>query len=304
MRGTPSLSVTWVSPVSGRRYDIPPKNRRALEQRLRNVIADTELQQRARRQLGYVALAATLMRHARDEHDEPLFLIKGGVAIELLLGLRARATKDLDASARLTGEDIGLRLRAALAHDWEGFTLRLTGLEQVRDTAALRGDVKVSYQGDPWSTVQFEVSPAEGTAGHQMQWTGNTFVDPERLGLPSPGELPLVTIAYLIAQKLHACTDHTDDERSNDRYRDLIDLILVDRLVQDEDCAGVRDVCVEIFRLRAKHSWPPSITVLPDWPEGYRTLAEQLSFAPADVHQAAIDVQQIIARIDTARPVT
>ncbi len=85
--------------MSGRRYDIPPKNRRALEQRLRNVIADTELQQRARRQLGYVALAATLLRYARDEHDEPLFLIKGGVAVELLLGLQARATKDLDASA-------------------------------------------------------------------------------------------------------------------------------------------------------------------------------------------------------------
>ncbi len=105
---------------------------------------------------------------------------------------------------------IGPRLRAALAHGWEGFTFRLTALEQVRDTAALRGDVKVSYQGDPWSTVQFEVSPAEGVSGHQIHWTANTFVDPEHLGLCSPGELPLVTIAYLIAQKLHACTDHTD----------------------------------------------------------------------------------------------
>jgi type II secretory pathway pseudopilin PulG len=287
--------------MSGRRYDGPPRNRRALEQRLRNVIADTELQQRARRQLGYVALAATLMRHARDEHDQPLFLIKGGVAIELLLGLRARATKDLDAAARLASEDITPRLRAALAHRWEGFTFRLTGLEQVRDTAAHRGDVKVSYQGDPWSTVQFEVSPTEGAAGHQIQWTGNTFVDPERLGLPSPGELPLVTIAYLIAQKLHACTDHSDPERPNDRYRDLIDLILVDRLVGEDDREGVREVCVEIFRLRDKHAWPPRITALAGWPDGYRALAEQLGFSPADVHQAATDVQAIIARIDAAR---
>jgi hypothetical protein len=286
--------------VSGRRYDTAPKNRRALEQRLRNVIADTELQQRARRQLGYVALGATLMRHARDEHGEPLFLIKGGVAVELLLGLRARATKDLDASARLTGEDIGPRLRAALAHGWEGFTFRLTGLERVRDTAALRGDVKVGYQGNPWSTVQFEVSPAEGTAGHAIHWTENTFVDPEHLGLPSPGGLPLVTIAYLVAQKLHACTDHTDPERPNDRYRDLIDLILIDRLVREKDRAGVREACVEIFRLRDKHAWPPRVTVLPEWSDGYRTLAEQLGFAPTEVHQAAIDVQAIIARIDTA----
>ena len=288
--------------MSGRHYDAPPRNRRALEQRLRNVIPDTQLQQRARRQLGYVALAATLMRHARNEHDEPLFLIKGGVAIELLLGLRARATQDLDAAARLAREDIAPQLRAALAHGWEGFTFRLTGLEQVRETAAHRGDVKVSYQGDPWSTVQFEVSPTEGAAGHQIHWTGNTFVDPEQLGLPSPGELPLVTIAYLIAQKLHACTDHTNSERPNDRYRDLIDLILVDRLVRIEDRAGVREVCVEIFRLRAKHAWPPSITVLPEWPDGYRTLAEQLGSAPTDVYQAATDVQAIVARIDAARP--
>jgi hypothetical protein len=57
--------------MSNRRYDTPPKNRRALEQRLRNVIADTQLQRRARRQLGYVAVAAALMRHARDGQDKP-----------------------------------------------------------------------------------------------------------------------------------------------------------------------------------------------------------------------------------------
>ncbi len=144
--------------------------------------------------------------------------------------------------------------------------------------------------------------PPKGPPATRSSGPGNTFVDPERLGLPSPGELPLVTIAYLIAQKLHACTDHTDPERPNDRYRDLIDLILVDRLVPEEDRKGVREVCVEIFHLRGKHAWPPRITVLPEWPDGYRALAEQLGFAPADVHQAANDVQAIVARIDAARP--
>jgi hypothetical protein len=76
----------------------------------------------------------------------------------------------------------------------------------------------------------------------------------------------------------------------------------VDRLVRDEDRASVRQVCIEIFRLRAKHAWPPRITVLPEWPDGYRSLAKQLDFAPANVHQAAADVQEIIARIDAAHP--
>jgi len=42
--------------------------------------------------------------------------------------------------------------------------------------------------------------------------------------------------------------------------------------------------------------------VVPEWPDGYRTLAAQLGFVPTDVHQAATDVQAIIARIDAARP--
>lgn len=288
--------------MSDRRYGSPPKNRRALEQRLRNVIPDTELQQRARRQLGYVALAAALMRHARDEHDEPLFLVKGGVAIELLLGLRARATKDLDATARLAADEIEPRLRASLTHGWEGFSFRLLGLDRIRDTSAFRGDIKIGYRGDPWGTVQFEVSPAEGTAGREIQWTSSAFVDPEHLGLQSPGELPIVTISYLIAQKLHACTDHTDPEQPNDRYRDLIDLILVDRLVDEEDRTSVREACVEVFSLRDKHDWPPRVEVLPEWVDGYRRLAERLDFSPADVNHAAGDVQKIIMCIDAARP--
>src|SRR3981081_1103217 len=58
---------------------------------------------------GYVALAAALMRRAREPHQQPLFLIRGGVAVELPLGLRARATKDLDATARLATEELGPR---------------------------------------------------------------------------------------------------------------------------------------------------------------------------------------------------
>jgi len=71
------------------------------------------------------------------------------VAVELLLGVQARATKDLDATARVAGEEIGPLLRALLAHGWEGSTFRLTALEQVRDATALRGDVKGQLPGRP-----------------------------------------------------------------------------------------------------------------------------------------------------------
>ena len=195
--------------MSGRRYDTPPKNKASLEQRLRNLIGDDALQLRARRQIGYIAVIAALGTHARDENGEPIFAIKGGVAVELLMGQEARATKDLDAAVRARAEEIESLLRDALARGWDGFSFRLASWEPIHDTAAWRGDIKLQFKGQPFSTVQFEAAPAEGDAGRGTQLVDNTFVDVAALGLSPVGELPLVTLAYMLAQKLHACTDHS-----------------------------------------------------------------------------------------------
>lgn len=110
--------------MSERRYKTPPKNLNSLEQRLRNVVTDTRLQLRTRRQIAYMAVIAALRANASDDDGKPLFAIKGGVAVELLMGLQARATKDLDASARTTTESIEPHLRNSLAEGWDGFTFR------------------------------------------------------------------------------------------------------------------------------------------------------------------------------------
>jgi hypothetical protein len=67
------------------------------------------------------------MRHARDEHDEPLLLIKGGVAVEMPLGLRARATKDLDASVRPHRRGHRPAAAGSIGSRLGGITFRLTG---------------------------------------------------------------------------------------------------------------------------------------------------------------------------------
>lgn len=288
--------------MSDRRYDTPPKNLASLEQRLRNTVNDGTLQQRTRRQIGYMAVIAALRRHARDDEGKPLFAIKGGVAVELLLGLTARATKDLDAAVRTAADEIEPRLRDALAQGWDGFSFRLTSWGEIRETRAHRGEIKLAFRGKPFSTVQFEAAPAEGEAGQAMRFIDNPFVDPGDLGLTTIGEVPLVTLAYLIAQKLHACTDHSDRERANDRARDLIDILLIHRLLDDNELIDVNRACVEIFRLREKHDWPPSITVLEGWSELYASeLAKTPECSPTDVYRAAREVDALITRIDDAR---
>jgi hypothetical protein len=221
--------------MSERRYVTPPKNKASLEQRLRNLIGDDALQLRARREIGYIAVIAALGTHARDENSEPIFAVKGGVAVELLIRQEARATKDLDSAVRAQAEQIEPLLRDALAHGWDGFSFRLVSWEPIHDTAAWRGDIKLQFKGQPFSTVQFEAAPAEGDAGRGTQLVDNTFVDVAALGLSPVGELPLVTLAYMLAQKLHACTDHSFPNRENDRARDLIDILLVRRLLADDE---------------------------------------------------------------------
>ncbi len=79
-----------------------------------------------------------------------------------------------------------------------------------------------------------------------------------------------MSVAYQIAQKLHACTEVKADE-DNHRFTDLLDLQLLEGAV--DDWPAVRTACEEVFRLRAKHAWPSAVAVYPSWIEAYAATA-------------------------------
>lgn len=89
---------------------------------------------RLRRWVGFMVVAAMLdkSRHAGD--GEPLFLVKGGVAMELRVDTGARATKDLDTAFRESMEAVGDHLDPALHAGYGDFTATRTELQPVRDT--------------------------------------------------------------------------------------------------------------------------------------------------------------------------
>lgn len=193
------------------------------------------------------------------------------------------------------------RLRDELAESWGPFRLAFAQdhPKEIRDTGAWRIDVREGMGGSTFSTVQLEIAESEGEAGQQFEMQASQLLELDRLGFEAPERVPLVTIGYLIAQKLHACTDHSDLDRVNDRFRDLIDLQLVeDALDDDETLRSTAAACREIFELRDKHDWPPIVEVVAGWEEGYRKMARDMKFEPDDVHEAARRVATIIARID------
>lgn len=106
-----------------------------------------------------------------------------------------------------------------------------------------------------------------------------------------------LSLRYQIAQKLHAVTQRFE-ERENERFRDLIDLIICRDLIVD--LGDVREACVDTFDARGTHAWPPDLKIPDTWAEPYMALAEEKGFPVTDVGDAATQIREFIGKIDAS----
>jgi hypothetical protein len=274
----------------------PPKRPPGDRSHLERLVHELSIQEgiaadRLRRWVSTQVLLGALAR-TDDDDDERRFLLKGGVAMELRLRLRARATKDVDIIV-IPDEDSDVidALQDALEEPYLGFGFRLTRIQSVGDTPAQRMEVKMTYRDRPWATLRLEASPpgAERTEAEVISAFSLT-----QLGLEGPEQVACQSLRYQIATKLHAVTERFETGE-NDRFRDLIDLLLLSGLQPDK--AQVAEACRDVFGARGKQPWPPQLSIEPSWPEQYRALAIEQHFAVQDVAEAVDLVQVLIDRI-------
>jgi hypothetical protein len=250
---------------------------------------------RLQRWLNAMIVTAILDR-VRDEDGEPIFLLKGGVAMELRLQLRARATSDYDAAFRARAGEVIDRLDEALAQPWNSFNLTRDAPEIIKNTNAVRIRLRLSYKGRSWGSVQLEMAPVEGNMGSELDRVKATPLDP--LQVPLPETANCVSLRYQVAQKLHACTEVFDEGRENDRFRDVMDILLVEDLLRDVGLVRVREACVDIFTVRGKHTWPPTVTVYDSWRIPFAELARENGFTPTGIEEAVVALTALIAAIE------
>lgn len=251
---------------------------------------------RVRNWVSYMILGGALER-AGFGGEGPKFTIKGGVALELRLRELARATRDLDLVLNHPEADLIEELENALAAPHEGFTFRRKGEPERMPNGAVRVQVALQYSGRPWATVQVDV------ARRELDRTEVDLVDAidlRPLGLNAPEQLPCLSLRYHIAQKIHAMTLPPEGDRVNDRFRDLVDLLLLRDLVTDYDT--IRDACKEVFTYRDTHAWPPSFEVPEQWVEPFARLAEDVELGTTDIYQAVVDLRAFLYKVDEAFP--
>jgi hypothetical protein len=251
---------------------------------------------RVRRWISTMTLIGALDRVRADE--QPRFLVKGGVSMELRLGLGARSTQDVDFVFRGRTTELLDALDEAFEHPYSGFEFRRKGdPEDIRDTGSKRVALQVSFQQRGWQTLTAEIGRPEADESDLVP----SAISLADFKLDSPERVTCLSLRYQIAQKIHAVTEEPADGRPNLRHWDLIDLILL-RALLEEDLWRVREACVRTFEVRGTHDWPPSLKVPDAWSEPYRLDVSQIGGdLPDDVHVAAEAVAEFIAVIDAAK---
>lgn len=275
-----------------RRPDQTPTQKAHLERLVAHYAQLTGLAPaRVRRWISVMVLLGAL---DRSRESDPLFLLKGGVAIELRVGGGARATKDVDLVFFGDPERLGEILDEDLGEPYSVFSFERQEVETRRDGLFCQVNVKLLFRGRSWGTLKLEVaqSDSQATDGEEIE-----AIPLDEFGIEGPRMVRCLSLRYQIAQKLHAVTQRFE-QGENERFRDLIDLIICRELVAN--LGEVREACIDTFEARNLHAWPPTLQVPNSWAEPYAALAEEMDFPVTDVGDAADQAREFISKIDAS----
>ena len=87
-------------------------------------------------------------------------------------------------------------------------------------------------------------------------------------------------------------------DKRNERFKDLVDVLLMEALVTDYE--GLREACESVFRTRGTHDWPPVLELPVHWVESFAALSRELELAVHDGHEAMERVRAFVERVRRA----
>lgn len=266
-----------------------PNSRRNLDMALRRM-GGVDVEFVRRRTLVANAIVGSLI---------PAGAVKGGSAMKIRFGDDfTRASTDFDAARKESLDGFLNGLGEALAEGWEGFEGRIVPKEPAHPDGVPAVyvmqpfDVKMSYLGVPWCTVQLELGHNEiGDADEpDMVVPADANAILLALGFPELGPVPTMPLHYQIAQKLHGVS-----EPGSSRAHDLVDLQIIANM-GDVDWERTRETCERLFAYRRRQPWPPIITKGEDWDALYAVQCGALDVFP-EVESAIDWANHLIGKI-------
>lgn len=255
--------------------------RRALEARLlTQSIQDGVSLVRLRKLVAFDRFLARLLV-AQPDH----WLLKGGLALQLRLGSRARTTKDIDISLELSRQDVGSALTAAAARDlgdWFSFSVR-------QDPDPLSGPVGGGWRFPVTGWVDgrlFESFRIDVGLADPVLEPADALTTPPLLAFAgiAPLTVPCYPLSQHLAEKVHAYTKPQVGS-ANTRVKDLVDMLLIAD-IGSMAAPALRAAIRATFAAQGSGAPPVSLPDPPAaWAAKYRSLARDCGLAATTLPQ-------------------
>ena len=246
--------------------------RRALEDRLRNRSLTTgEPLVRLRKLVAFDRFLARLVVANPDT-----WVLKGGYALQLRIGERARTTKDIDLLMQGTSVEAHDLLSDATSldvKDWFSFEVgRAFSTELDNQPGNARYPVHSLLDGRTFERFHVDVGVGDPIVAAPERLTGSPIL---KFAGIRPTTFPSYSESQHLAEKIHAYTREYGT-RSNTRVRDLIDILLI-AMTSELKSGDLMRALHLIFEARATHEIP---TQLPDppseWARSFPRFREEL----------------------------
>lgn len=266
------------------RYQDATAFRAALEQRLRSEARALGVPlNRLRKEAAFNRLLVRLDRVAPNE-----WALKGGLALIFRLGAEIRGTNDADANWRATRDALEIALSdvetVTLGDLFEFSIGDARPLLGEGESGALRYSITARLGGRTFEQLILDVNivgPDDTRPVERVLATRNPF---EFAGEPRLN-LPMVTPAQQLAEKLHAYTRDYDDGPST-RAKDLFDMLVIAHQVRLPSAGALADASRLTFAIR-RTTWPPNLVPPPaDWTRPWTGFVEEYPLPWVDLPSA------------------
>lgn len=220
--------------------------------------------------------------------DPAPWALKGGYALEIRLGGRARSTKDIDLNVPPPPiEDLLDELQEAAELDLGDFFVFRVGRPKRQQAGAPLGGwrfaVEVSLAGRPFTGFPLDVGLGDEPFG-EVEWREGQ-ADLGFADLP-PAKMAVYPLADQFAEKLHA---YTRPREVRTRVKDLVDLTAILEVL-GEELPPAQEMRRTIQATFERYSTHPLSGPLPPPPKGWRSsfeaAAEDLALDTTDVEAA------------------
>ncbi|MCD4754056.1 MAG: nucleotidyl transferase AbiEii/AbiGii toxin family protein [Anaerolineaceae bacterium] len=263
--------------------------RRALEDRLRTLSFKKGIPlSRLRKMVAFDRFLSRLFAYGPNQ-----WVVKGGFALQLRIGEKARTTRDIDLLMLAGEREMSYHLRRASTldqNDWFLFEISDGIRSEADDIVVLRYNAHALLDGRTFERFHIDIG------------VGDLLLEsPEYLETPTllsfagiePTLIPCYPISQQIAEKFHAFT-RTHESGSSSRVKDLVDMLLLAEMEKFSSLKLQKSLRAT-FQTRSSQPMPLKVPSPPkNWNPSFRRMANEVGLSFKSLSSAESALQQFL----------